>query len=601
MPKVSVIIPVYNTEKYLKKCLDSVCNQTLSDIEIICINDCSTDNSLEILNEYASKDDRIKIINFEENKGAAVARNVGIDTACGEYIGFVDSDDFVDSDFYEKLYNTASENNSDIAKGEYKYTNDGLVNEKLNEKIKECKTNFSFEYCSAIFKTKLIKDNGIKFPILRDMEDPVFAFHCANCTNNLVFVEDCYINICKRPDSTTARIPDKEQVSNKIKGIQKLIETAKKYNTPDLSVSYVLALWFYVTLNSTYESKFEDKCFASKKILEFYQTSKYKDAILYHLRDFSNFLAKAIKSGDLNKILSYKQDETIYKNIIKISETRRTINALEKNNKKLALEVKNLNLNNFNETVFFISVVNNYDLYNRCIKNNPFVTGSENIKLVEYNNIKDNVYIAKRYNSFLNNYNYSKEAWFVFCHCDWEPLEDINLQLSKLDKSSLYGPVGSKVEIFNNKCYRTMTGCCYEKRRDGSDLRYLTSFADSIEPTDTFDCQCLIVHSSLIKKYNLRFDENLKWDLYVEDFCINSKLNYNINSYALYFACCHWSGYHDLPKSYLKSIEYVNSKYPNNIFGGTVSEIGGKKYPMATEKDLWIHAIRKKHLSNKGT
>ena len=100
MPKVSVIIPIYNTEKYLRKCLDSVCNQTLSDIEIICVNDCSTDNSLEILEEYASKDNRIKLIDFKENKGAAVARNAGIDEAKGEYIGFVDSDDFVDETMF---------------------------------------------------------------------------------------------------------------------------------------------------------------------------------------------------------------------------------------------------------------------------------------------------------------------------------------------------------------------------------------------------------------------------------------------------------------------------------------------------------------------
>ena len=102
MSKVSVIIPVYNTEKFLRKCLDSVCNQTLQDIEIICINDCSTDGSLEILREYAGKDNRIKLIELFENGGAAKARNIGIDIAHGEYIGFVDSDDFVDLDFYEK-------------------------------------------------------------------------------------------------------------------------------------------------------------------------------------------------------------------------------------------------------------------------------------------------------------------------------------------------------------------------------------------------------------------------------------------------------------------------------------------------------------------
>ena len=117
MPKVSVIIPVYNTEKYLRRCFDSVVNQTLSDIEIICINDCSTDNSLEILQEYASKDKRIKLIDFKVNKGAAIARNIGIDAATGEYIGFVDSDDFVDLDFYEKLYKKAAETGADAVKG----------------------------------------------------------------------------------------------------------------------------------------------------------------------------------------------------------------------------------------------------------------------------------------------------------------------------------------------------------------------------------------------------------------------------------------------------------------------------------------------------
>ena len=88
MPKVSVIIPVYNVEKYLRECLDSVINQTLSDIEIICINDGSTDNSLEILKEYAENDSRIKIIT-QENQGQGVARNNAIEAAQGEYLVFV--------------------------------------------------------------------------------------------------------------------------------------------------------------------------------------------------------------------------------------------------------------------------------------------------------------------------------------------------------------------------------------------------------------------------------------------------------------------------------------------------------------------------------
>lgn len=112
--KVSIIVPVYNVEKYIRCCLDSLVNQTMSNIEIICINDGSTDNSLEILEEYAKKDDRIKIIN-QENKKQGAARNRGIEIAQGEFIGFVDSDDWVDLDYFEKLYTTALEYQSDVA------------------------------------------------------------------------------------------------------------------------------------------------------------------------------------------------------------------------------------------------------------------------------------------------------------------------------------------------------------------------------------------------------------------------------------------------------------------------------------------------------
>lgn len=113
MPKVSVIVPVYKVEKFLPRCLDSIVNQTLEDIEIICINDGSPDNSLQILEEYAKKDSRIKIIN-QENAGLSVARNVGMEIAQGEYIGFVDSDDWIDVEFYEKLYTTAKKYDADI-------------------------------------------------------------------------------------------------------------------------------------------------------------------------------------------------------------------------------------------------------------------------------------------------------------------------------------------------------------------------------------------------------------------------------------------------------------------------------------------------------
>ena len=112
-PKVSVIIPVYNVENYLRKCLDSVINQTLNDIEIICVNDESTDCSLNILQEYAVQDSRIIIIN-QKNSGAGAARNAGLKVARGEYLSFLDSDDFFELNMLEKAYEACSTYNLDF-------------------------------------------------------------------------------------------------------------------------------------------------------------------------------------------------------------------------------------------------------------------------------------------------------------------------------------------------------------------------------------------------------------------------------------------------------------------------------------------------------
>ena len=112
-PIVSVLIPVYNVEKYLERCLESLINQTLTQIEIVCVNDGSTDNSLKILEEYSKKDSRIVIVN-KPNGGLPSARNAGLDVAKGKYVGFVDSDDYVQTDMFEKLYQTAEREKSDI-------------------------------------------------------------------------------------------------------------------------------------------------------------------------------------------------------------------------------------------------------------------------------------------------------------------------------------------------------------------------------------------------------------------------------------------------------------------------------------------------------
>ena len=106
MPKVSVIIPVYNVEKYLRECLDSVINQTLKDIEIICVDDGSSDGSLKILEEYAQKDNRIKVLK-QEHGGVSCARNLALGGAAGEYMLCLDSDDYLELNTLESLYNRA--------------------------------------------------------------------------------------------------------------------------------------------------------------------------------------------------------------------------------------------------------------------------------------------------------------------------------------------------------------------------------------------------------------------------------------------------------------------------------------------------------------
>ena len=238
MPKVSVIIPVYNTEKYLKKCLDSVCNQTLSDIEIICVNDCSPDNSLDILNEYAAKDSRIKVIDFKENKGAAVARNTGIDVACGEYIGFVDPDDFINLDFYEKLYTKALETDADCAKGTIHLVfdktkvpsdmikkivkKDQRMMNRLHKKIQENKMYFRCMFSTAIYRKAML--DKFKIGFIENCicgEDLIVPLKTAIFSNKIELVDDAkYFYLRREYSATTSKIDE-----NKIKSILLMQET----------------------------------------------------------------------------------------------------------------------------------------------------------------------------------------------------------------------------------------------------------------------------------------------------------------------------------------------------------------------------------------
>lgn len=211
--KVSVIIPVYNVENYLRESLDSVINQTLNDIEIICIDDGSTDNSLEILREYSKKDTRIKVIS-KENEGQGPTRNLGIELAKGKYISFVDSDDIIKSNMLETLYNKMVQNDLELVMcpierfdnetgeklGESWYYDlkylDGLNKEVFNHKdTKKFTFNVAVTPPNKLYKKSFLLKNNIKFPTGVLFEDEVFFIKVYTLANRISIVNHalyCY-------------------------------------------------------------------------------------------------------------------------------------------------------------------------------------------------------------------------------------------------------------------------------------------------------------------------------------------------------------------------------------------------------------------------
>lgn len=161
-PKISVIIPVYNVEDYLEECLDSIINQTFKDLEIICINDGSQDNSLNILEEYAEKDNRIKIITTK-NQGLSAARNRGLENITGDYVYFIDSDDYLELTAFEELYALAEEKSLDLI--HFKFSN---FNEETGEKssnLNKQMQTFEKTIGDKVFDYKEIKEFIIPFDV----------------------------------------------------------------------------------------------------------------------------------------------------------------------------------------------------------------------------------------------------------------------------------------------------------------------------------------------------------------------------------------------------------------------------------------------------
>lgn len=223
MPKVSIIIPTYNVEEYLRQCMDSVINQTLKDIEIICIDDGSSDNSGKILDEYAKNDDRIKVIH-KENKGLGHTYNVGMDNATGEYMGFVEPDDYVALNMYEKLYNIAKEKDLDLIKADfYRFIGDKKTYNKLdsseqfyNQIIEPNKTkeafNFVMNVWSGIYKRDFVEKYNIRYNETpgASFQDNGFWFQSLAWAKRAYFLNEPYY--MNRRDNPNSSVKSKEKV-----------------------------------------------------------------------------------------------------------------------------------------------------------------------------------------------------------------------------------------------------------------------------------------------------------------------------------------------------------------------------------------------------
>lgn len=304
-PLVSVIVPIYNVEKYLPKCLDSILSQSLKDIEVIGVDDGSTDRSGEILDNYADRDSRVRVVH-QLNAGLGPARNAGISFAKGLFIGFVDSDDWVHSDFFESLYHAAVNNHSDIAIGGIETWTDGKLAEAQSHPLAGSTLHNYVEIAPyrKLLYGRLPNDHETKpFPvsvwagiyraeIIRDCE---ISF-------DDVLSEDVFFNLDTLKAAKSVTYLNKNGYCYR-KDCQESITRTYKESTLSRYVAFFQKLYFYA--QDEYEA---DECVlrANRKIL-----------------DYARSLSFMIEKSDL----SYRQKCSALRNLISLREFKDAINA----------------------------------------------------------------------------------------------------------------------------------------------------------------------------------------------------------------------------------------------------------------------------------
>ncbi len=362
--KVSIIVPVYNIEKYLCQCLESLVNQTLNEIEIICVNDGSTDGSSAILDEYASKDDRIKIIN-KENAGLGAARNTGMLEVKGEYIGFVDSDDYVDTTMYEKLYNNAKNYDSDMVMctiGVINGDNDETKSksyydlECLDEKFNEGYFNYKDTNCTLflavnaynkIYKSDYIRRIEAKFPEGLIFEDNPFFYQTYLNADKISLVrEPLYFHRVNREGSITSgadkRFFDIIKIQNLNFEYFKSLPNYEDYQADFIDKKLTIIIHRYFQVDEVYRQEFFE--LIKQDFMDMNLTNEELDDLKnYNKRNYLNIL-----KSDTGKEFELLK-ENIRKNfmIIDLEDLNRQI---KKNNRSIHFDNERLRSENLELT-----------------------------------------------------------------------------------------------------------------------------------------------------------------------------------------------------------------------------------------------------------
>lgn len=297
--KVSVIIPVYNVEKYIEECMESVVNQTLEEIEIIIVNDGTQDNSMKKIERFLS-DKRIIVIN-KENGGLSSARNVGLEIARGEFIAFVDSDDFVDKIFLEGLYKNAGDMDIIISNViEYNDTiNEKKQREIKNEIIKYNKGSYfwrysGFEVWNKIYKRSFLMKNNIKFIEGIIFEDISFNFYSLFLSDKVKYVNKAYYYYrTKRKNSILNTLND-EKILNAYRKININLQNFLPANLDDTFLKMRAYIWKLYYISQEKKSK--------KEKLELSIITEFEKSLKKDYKNLSQ-IEKEILKEDLRSVL----------------------------------------------------------------------------------------------------------------------------------------------------------------------------------------------------------------------------------------------------------------------------------------------------------